>query len=119
MTLNNSQVVELQGSGELTYGMMEPYRATCVSAEIGELCTSIGEDAFQSCTSLSSITIPNGVTSIGSYAFQFCSNLTNITIPDSVTSIGYEAFCHCESLDAASTAAISAINPSALECQEI
>ena len=32
------------------------------------------------------------VTSIGNYAFEDCSSLTSVTIPNSVTSIGYEAF---------------------------
>ena len=35
------------------------------------------------------------VTSIGAYAFQECSGLTSVTIPNSVTSIGYEAFYKC------------------------
>lgn len=34
--------------------------------------TSIGEDAFYYCTSLTSITIPNSVTSIGEDAFEYC-----------------------------------------------
>ena len=54
--------------------------------------TSIGEGAFFSCTSLTSVTIPNSVTSIGSYAFQTCTSLTSITIPNSVTSTGDYAF---------------------------
>ncbi|MBQ6568424.1 MAG: leucine-rich repeat protein, partial [Treponema sp.] len=32
--------------------------------------TSFGDDEFNSCTSLASITIPNAVTSIGNYAFS-------------------------------------------------
>lgn len=42
--------------------------------------------------------IPNSVTSIGDDAFHACFTLTSITIPNSVTSIGSEAFVSCESL---------------------
>ncbi len=60
--------------------------------------TSIGNGAFNNCTSLTSINIPNGVTSIGNYAFYNCTSLTSINIPESVTSIGYCAFSNCNSL---------------------
>ena len=60
--------------------------------------TSIGDSAFEDCTSLKSITIPNGVTSIGDSAFEGCTSLTSITIPNSVTSIGSGAFIGCSSL---------------------
>ena len=43
--------------------------------------TSIGDWAFNNCSSLKSITIPNSVTSIGRYAFSNCSSLKNITLP--------------------------------------
>ncbi len=68
------------------------------SITIPESVTSIESSAFSGCSSLTSITIPNSVTSIGSSAFEDCSGLTSITIPDSVTSIGGEAFYNCSSL---------------------
>ena len=60
--------------------------------------TSIGYRAFSNFTSLTSVTIENGVQSIGSAAFSGCSSLTTVIIPDSVTSIDNSAFEDCTSL---------------------
>ncbi len=60
--------------------------------------TSIGEDAFYKCTSLTSVNISDNVTTIGNYAFQNCTSLTSVNIPDSVTTIGNYAFYSCDSL---------------------
>lgn len=60
--------------------------------------TSIGNDAFLRCNSLTSITIPNNVTKIGYWAFSECSSLTSVTIPDNVIRIGECAFNGCQSL---------------------
>jgi len=54
--------------------------------------TSIADGAFEYCSGLTSVTIPNSVTSIGNSAFSGCDKLTSITIPNSVTSIGGYAF---------------------------
>ena len=53
--------------------------------------TSIGESAFEYCTGLTSVTIPNSVTFIG-VAFVGCSGLTSVTIPNSVNTIVSGAF---------------------------
>jgi hypothetical protein len=60
--------------------------------------TSIGSSAFEKCTGLTSVTIPNSVTRIGVSAFEKCTGLTSITIPNSVTSIGSYAFSGCTGL---------------------
>jgi hypothetical protein len=59
---------------------------------------SIGNKAFWECTSLTGVTIPEGVTSIGDRAFEHCASLTSVTIPEGVTSIGNDAFSLCGNL---------------------
>ena len=70
----------------------------CWVIKFGGEVTTIGDDAFSYCSSLTSVTIPESVTTIGSEAFYYCSSLTSVNIPDSVTSIGYSAFKNCRSL---------------------
>ena len=72
--------------------------AGCKNTTIPNNVTSIGNNAFSDCSSLTSITIPESVTSIGNWAFSYCSSITSITIPESVTSIGNFAFFNCSSL---------------------
>lgn len=64
----------------------------------GKPVTSIGELAFQQCSGITSINIPNSVTSIQQGAFSNCSGLSSITIPSSVTSIENTAFWNCTGL---------------------
>ena len=68
------------------------------SVTIPSSVITIGDGAFSSCDSLTSVSIPDSVTSIGDYAFAGCGSLTSVSIPDSVTSIGDYAFAGCGSL---------------------
>jgi hypothetical protein len=62
------------------------------SITIPNSVTSIERNTFQNCSGLTSVTIGNGVTSIGDYAFDGCTNLFSLTIPSCLTSIGKGAF---------------------------
>ena len=66
--------------------------ATVTHNGVAYSVTSIGDEAFFDCSSLTAITIPESVTSIGNYAFSRCRSLTSINIPEGVTSIGGRAF---------------------------
>ena len=48
-------------------------------AEIPNNITSIKDEAFAGCKSISSIVIPNSITSIGTYAFYDCTGLNTVT----------------------------------------
>ena len=60
--------------------------------------TGIGNDAFESCTSLQELVIPSSVTNIGERAFWNCCFLRELVIPSSVASIGRAAFNCCSFL---------------------
>ena len=75
------------------------YCSGLTSVTLPNSVTAIGENAFAGCTSLTSVTLPNSVTTIGEFAFVGCEGITSIVIPDSVKSIGWCAFHHCNSLE--------------------
>jgi hypothetical protein len=75
-----------------------PAGKAVVSYAIPNTVTRIGDNAFNSCSSLTNITIPNSVTGIPYSAFYSCTGLSSVTIPNSVTDIGQGAFSACGSL---------------------
>lgn len=98
-----TKTLTISGTGQMAsyYYDISPwsdFRASIKNIIIKDGVTSIGEDAFQSCKGLTSVTIPNSVTEIGDEAFSGCTNLTSVTIPNSVTSIGWRAFDGCYGL---------------------
>jgi len=95
--LLNFQTATNGGSITIT-GYSGPNVAIIPATINGLPVTSIGNNAFANLTSLTSVTIPNGVTNIGSGAFSTCYGLTNVTIPNSVISMGDNAFYGCFSL---------------------
>lgn len=71
-----------------------------IPAEIdGVRVTGIGDFAFDGCSGLTSINLPDSLTSIGEGAFRYCNALVSIIIPDSVKSISMMAFENCKSLE--------------------
>ena len=94
-SINNSRASVVEGfgySGHISIPESIEYKGTIYDV------TSIAFDAFNDCSDVTSVTIPNSVTSIGASAFKGCSGLTSVTIPNSVTSIGKYAFAGCSGL---------------------
>ena len=60
--------------------------------------TSIGEYAFQNCSHVTSVMIPETVVSIGDFAFSVCTSLTKMELPALLQSIGTYSFSSCTEL---------------------
>ncbi|MCX6874437.1 MAG: leucine-rich repeat protein [Verrucomicrobia bacterium] len=72
------------------------------STIVGKPVTDIGGGAFDQCSKLTSVTIPNSVTSIGGDAFGRCTSLTSVMLGTGVTNIETASFYGCFSLTAIS-----------------
>lgn len=74
------------------------YCSSLTNVNIPDTILSIGSKAFKGCSGLKSINIPNSVTVISEAVFSECSGITTIDIPTSVNSIKRYAFSGCNNL---------------------
>lgn len=65
---------------------------------IPETVTHLGVSAFKDCSSLELLTLKEGLIYIGSGAFDGCEMLTELVIPSTVIDIGSNAFAGCKDL---------------------
>jgi hypothetical protein len=65
---------------------------------VGEGNSQLGAGAFEGCSTLESVVLPDGATTIGAAAFASCRSLKRISIPDSITFIQETAFNGCSAL---------------------
>ena len=95
--------------------------STITSVTIPDGVTEIPDKAFwnyhSNYNSLATINIPNSVTTIGQSAIKNCKSLKSITIPDSVTTIENAAFSDCTSLESITIPnGVTTIGNQAFEC---
>lgn len=89
-------------SGEIVVGIDEAAFQGCTLLEyvvLPQSMLTIGNSAFADCTNLSGIELPQGLVDIGAHAFSRCVFLESIAIPDSVTTLGAYAFMGCKGLN--------------------
>ncbi len=75
-----------------------PSTLTKINGGILDIERTGGYGAFNGCTALESIILPEGLVEIDGAAFNGCTALKSITIPDSVTNLGEYAFRNCTNL---------------------
>ena len=80
------------------YALIEVSNNNYSSYEIHQSTKIIADSAFQDCSRLTNMNIPNNVIYIGDNAFRDCNNLTGVIIGNSVTYIGISAFHVCDNL---------------------
>ena len=108
--INYNVLSEEEGTVEVTRG--DYSGDVVIPAEVSHAgttyrVTTIGDYAFQFCSSLTSVSM-SSVTTIGDYAFYYCNALTSVSMPYVVT-IGEDAFYTCSSLTSVSMPAVATI----------
>lgn len=82
--------------------LMGPYmcqNATSLeNATINTLAIDLCTYAFDGCTALTTVQLPNGISVVTNYMFRGCTSLESIQLPNSITEIGQHTFENCTKL---------------------
>ncbi len=95
---NNSNVTEVEipytviDIGKNSFDNCSSLLSITFNLEQPSCLKTIHEFAFNNCTELNNVVLPNGLEEIKSYAFYVCRKLSKITVPDTVTKIGEQVF---------------------------
>ena len=105
----DTKALAITGSGDMYWSGERPWAQVAgeiTSVSLPDGLTSIGNAAFNGCSSLTSITIPNSVTTVGGGMFYGCSKLKSVVLSNNITSLPsysdlldtYGFFENCSSL---------------------
>ena len=103
-TLNNRGTLIIKGKGSVPdfasddETMWRKYADRITTVIIDGEVGSIGSRAFQDCTNLKNISLPDTVASFGENAFSGCGKLQTFEVPSALTAVGAGAFADCKSL---------------------
>ena len=90
----NSKYDSREGCNAIIETLTDKLVTGCKNSVLTDDIKAIGDNAFEGCSDLASITIPTSVTSIGDFAFADCSNLAvvNVLRTASVPTLGSQVF---------------------------
>ena len=96
-------VLTISGTGAMVNLYKEefpwwPYHETIKTVVVNEGVTTVGANAFDSFTALTSVSLPSTVTSINAFSFRDCTSLTSVEFPANLTTIMNYSFDNCSSL---------------------
>lgn len=77
------------------HGLNLPMSVLIYKVVITGNITRIGNSAFDGCTEISSVSLPNSIEEIGEYAFKSCRNLELEQVPSNLNKIETGAFSGC------------------------